>query len=123
MNVYAKADSINKAAEVGRVFTARSFDETVKENASKLSTAYFFMGFDKFNEGKNKKNNKAFTEAIAYFERAAKLNPDNGQNYLFMAYCHQYLNEKEGACKNYRQALKLDPNNANIKKNLSDLGC
>lgn len=123
MNVYAKADSINKAAEVGRVFTARSFDETVKENASKLSTAYFFMGFDKFNEGKNKKNNKAFTEAIAYFERAAKLNPDNGQNYLFMAYCHQYLNEKEGACKNYRQALKLDPSNANIKKNLSDLGC
>lgn len=42
---------------------------------------------------------------------------------LYLAVSHQGLNEKDPACKYYREVLKLNPANDTAKQNLSSLGC
>ncbi len=113
MNAYAKKDDFTKAGDVGRLMADRGMDET---NKKEVSTGYFFAGTAKFKA-------KDYKGAIAEYDRALKLNPENVQAYLYTAFSYQYQNDKESACKFYREALKYDPKNADIRKNMKAVGC
>lgn len=52
-----------------------------------------------------------------------ELNKENTNAYLFAAVAAQGLQDKDGACKNYNEVLKRDPNSEVAKKNKKALGC
>ena len=43
--------------------------------------------------------------------------------YLFMAIGYHGQNDKDNACKNYKETLKKNPNNPVAKRNVGSLGC
>ncbi len=49
--------------------------------------------------------------------------PDSEFGNLYKAIAHQGLNEKDDACRHYRQVLKINPNSKPAKDNMSNLGC
>lgn len=113
MNAYAKKDDFAKAGEVGRLMASRGMDKT---NPKEVSTGFFFAGTDRFKA-------KDYKGAIAEYDRALKMNPENVQAYLYTAFSYQYQSDKDNACKYYNQALKYDPKNADVRKNMKTIGC
>jgi len=113
MNAYAKKEEYAKAGEIGELMAERGMDKT---NPKEVATGYFFAGTEHFKA-------KEFKEAIADYDRAVKLNPEYAQAYLYTAFSYQYQNDKDNACRFYRQALKYDPKNADIRKNMKQVGC
>lgn len=113
MNAYAKKEDFIKAGEIGRQMAARGLDKT---NPKEVANGYFFAGTERFKA-------KDYKGAIAQYDKALKLNPEYTQAYLYTAFSYQYENDKDSACKNYRQALKYDPKNADIRKNMKQVGC
>jgi Tfp pilus assembly protein PilF len=85
-------------------------------NAKEVSQLYLLNGFDRFQA-------KDYAKAIEVLNKAVKLNPNNAQAYLVMAYSYQSQSDKENACKYYKATLKIDPNNADARKNMKALGC
>lgn len=113
MNAYAKKEEYVKAGDIGRQMAARGLDKT---NPKEVATGYFFAGTERFRA-------KDYKGAIAQYDKALKLNPEYTQAYLYTAFSYQYENDKDNACRNYRQALKFDPKNADIRKNMKQVGC
>jgi Tfp pilus assembly protein PilF len=113
MNAYAKKDNFAKAGEVGRLMASRGMD---KSNPKEVATGYFFAGTEKFKA-------KDYKGAIAEYDRAMKLNPESAQAYLYTAFSYQYQSDKDNACKYYNLALKYDPKNADVRKNMKTIGC
>jgi tetratricopeptide (TPR) repeat protein len=60
--------------------------------------------------------------AIRWLERAAALDPEDAQTWLWMGQGHQNAGRREEAAKCYRRALSLDPDNVGAKKGLEVLG-
>ncbi len=53
----------------------------------------------------------------------AEFDKGNEWQHLFMAISYQGLGEKDGACKEYRDVLKINPANKVAKDNIKALGC
>ncbi|MEP7219040.1 MAG: tetratricopeptide repeat protein [Bacteroidota bacterium] len=113
MNAFASQKQFGKAAAVGHLMADRGMDKT---DPKEVATGYFFGGTEKFQA-------KDFKGAIAEFERALKLNPENSQTYLYVAFAYQSLSDKDNACKYYKLTLKYDPKNAEARKNMKAVGC
>jgi tetratricopeptide (TPR) repeat protein len=112
-NAFAGQGKYDRVMEVVRTIEGRSL---AAGNAKEVSQLYLLMEFDAFKA-------KNYDRAIELGDRATKINPDNANAYLVMAYSYQSQNDKENACKYYRLALKADPNNADARKNMKALGC
>jgi len=110
---YSVLKQTSKAAEVARLLLKRKLDEKSPKDGA---MAYKILGKEKFDA-------KDYKSAIEYFEKAIKLVPDDSQNYLFVAYAYQLMNNKDNACKYYKLVLKYDPKNADAPKNMKAIGC
>jgi Tfp pilus assembly protein PilF len=60
---------------------------------------------------------------ISHTQRGLTIDDKNSILRLYMAIAYQGDGETAQACKWYREVLKVDPNNATAKKNLTALGC
>lgn len=72
-----------------------------KDEAEKLYDA----GYKKAMMGK-------WLEALAYYEKAIKIKPDDGWGYYFIAVTYDALGRYEEAVEAYKQAIRIDPNNS-----------
>lgn len=67
--------------------------------------------------------NKSYPELKKIAASWCELNPKSDIAYFWAGAACSQLNEKELACKNYTEAIKLNPNNENAKKYKKSLGC
>lgn len=72
---------------------------------------------------KNYLDAKDFTNTVKYAKQWAEFNPESENAYLFMAIGYHGQNDKDNACKNYKETLKKNPNNPVAKRNVGSLGC
>jgi Tfp pilus assembly protein PilF len=54
--------------------------------------------------------------ALSALEQARQLNPDAANTYSAMAACYQKMNKKSEAKQKVREALQIDPNNAEASR-------
>lgn len=67
---------------------------------------------------------KDYPEALKVAKSMADVNPTTGTaGWLRVAFSHQALQDKDGACKAYSEVLKRDPKNESALKNKKDLLC
>ncbi|MBU3742221.1 MAG: tetratricopeptide repeat protein [Candidatus Kapabacteria bacterium] len=67
--------------------------------------------------------NKDWTSIIASAKRVTELNAKSTAGWLYLGVGNQGEGNTADACKAYKEALKLDPNNKPAKENLKSLGC
>ncbi|MFN9301339.1 MAG: hypothetical protein ACK6BZ_05115 [Candidatus Kapaibacterium sp.] len=72
---------------------------------------------------KNYLDAKDFSNTVKYAKLWAEFNPESENAYLFMAIGYHGQNDKDNACKNYKETLKKNPNNPVAKRNVGSLGC
>ncbi|MBL0331800.1 MAG: tetratricopeptide repeat protein [Chlorobiota bacterium] len=113
ISCYSIQKQTSKASEIAKLLLKRKFDEKSPKDGA---MAYKILGKEKFDA-------KDYKPAIEFFDKAIKLVPDDAQNYLFVAYAYQLLNEKDNACKFYKLVLKYDPKNTDAPKNMKAIGC
>lgn len=66
---------------------------------------------------------KDWSGIIGTSKRLVTLNPKSLLGWIYLGVGHQGSSNKDEACKAYREALKIDPNNKTAKDNLKGLGC
>jgi tetratricopeptide (TPR) repeat protein len=93
-----------------------SKDTTVAENKAALAQSFSKLAGLVF-KLKQYKNLETVTV------RWTTLLPENEYAWLYRAISRQGQNDAPGACKNYRQVLKINPKNTVAKDNLKKLGC
>lgn len=59
------------------------------------------------------------TEAVGHLKAAISIHPTYTNPYLLLGNAYNYLQEYESSIQTYRQALQIDPNYAEAKKNLA----
>ena len=64
---------------------------------------------------------KEYETAIAAYDTILDVNPNFKLAYLYKAQCYKALGNKDAALENYKLALNLDPNNFQIKNEISSL--
>jgi len=62
-----------------------------------------------------------YESAVAYFEKAKKIEPKNGDSYGWLASTFQKSKEYAKAESNYQEAIKLSPNNLEFRLNYARL--
>jgi len=72
---------------------------------------------------KNFLDAKDFVNTVKYAKLWAEFNPESENAYLFLAIGYHGQNDKDNACKNYKETLKKNPNNPVAKRNVGSLGC
>lgn len=78
---------------------------------TKLSLAYYLVGIDDFNHSKYRETDVGLSKAIHY-------NPKVSEYYALRGRARYYLNAFYDAYRDFKRALKLDPNNAEIQQRL-----
>src|SRR5450755_2574949 len=66
---------------------------------------------------KDDDSNDSDSEAIASFERAIRVNPNNANAYLYRGIAYRSRGEYEQALSDFDRAIELDPNNAEAYNN------
>ena len=72
-----------------------------------------------YNRGNSKTDLGSYSEAIKDFTKSIALKPDYARAYFNRAIAKQHINDKAGACSDFRKAEKLGYSKAKeeIKKN------
>lgn len=103
---YSKLSNVPKALAM--------FDQCLKTNFHFLD-AYIEMGYLLYNE-------KQYKEALQVFTKLTQVSTSNADGYYWQAKCHEALNNKQEAIKQYKQALTIDANIQEAKAALTRLG-
>jgi tetratricopeptide (TPR) repeat protein len=100
----------------GREKTEDRKEKTGARNQKKERTGkeYYKKGQRYCKEGK-------YQEAIKEYDRAINSGYKKASIYANMGYCYHKLGKEISARRAYKKALKLEPNNKEIKKNLDKL--
>ncbi|REC61728.1 serine hydrolase [Chryseobacterium pennae] len=97
----------------------KSFDVLSKQEGSYFNTNLQFtlnsLGYDLLYSDKEVNN------AITIFEFATKEYPDNANSFDSLGEAYFVNKEYKKAILNYKKSLKLDPNNDNAKKHISEI--
>lgn len=88
--------------EKGNSLAAQKRFEEASEKDPKLAEAWFYKGSTLYNLDK-----KAFKQAISDLTMAIKLDSNYGEAYATRGQIKFYLNDKNGACEDWRKADKL----------------
>ena len=78
-------------------------------------------GVRHYKKGQRYCKERKYKEAIKKYKKAIKKGYKTAKVYANMGYCYHKLGKKIAAKKAYKKALKLDPSNKTIKKNLRRL--
>lgn len=107
-NAQAAHDILSKAIEMGK----RNSEKSKRD----IDQAYALRAANYLDEKDYPALKKMATEWITAF-------PDSEFGHLYKAIGHQGTNEKDDACREYKQVLKVNPNNKPAKQNMDALGC
>jgi tetratricopeptide (TPR) repeat protein len=66
---------------------------------------------------------KEFASVIKYAKEWSDINKNSATPYVYLGFAYQSQNDSQNACKNYNEALKLDPSNVAASKNKKALLC
>lgn len=111
-----KGDEAKARELYGQVITAGTAEGARKEDISAAISAMLKLnGLDA--------SAKAWAPIVERSAAGLKLDAQNKWLMLYSAIGYQGLGNKEAACKQYRELLKIDPANESAKKNLNALGC
>ena len=72
------------------------------------------------NNGIEKGKTKKFEEAIMYFDKAIRLNPNNSRAYNNRGIAKSELKKYMGALMDFDEAIRLNPNNSNARTNMEN---
>ncbi len=111
-----KGDEAKARELYGQVITAGTAEGARKEDVSAAISAMLKLnGLDA--------TAKAWAPIVERCAAGLKLDAQNKWLMLYSAIGYQGLGNKEAACRQYRELLKIDPANESAKKNLNALGC
>lgn len=72
----------------------------------------YIFDCDNFNKGRKLYLGKNFRDAITYFEKVLKQEPDNQNALYYLAYCHQQINDYAKAYQYYAQIINSNTKTA-----------
>jgi tetratricopeptide (TPR) repeat protein len=114
LNAYGAKKDFARGADVARLMEERDFQVS---HPRWIATAWYFAGIAQFQA-------KKFKEAVPLFERGVKADPSFTENYLYIAFSYQSINDKDNACKYYNQVIRMGGENVKIARdNMKSLGC
>ncbi len=120
----------------GRVMLSNSFVALKMMDSSKKTLLEAYE-IGKQNPGTNKRDienvigelcriyldAKDYTNLLKYSKSWSEINAESTTAYIYTAVAYQGMQDKENACKNYREVLKRDKENKVAKQNMKALGC
>ena len=112
-NLAIKAQILNKMGDTAAY-------ATIMDEASGLANANQLNAL-----GYQMLGSKDYTRALTYFEKAAKLDPNNPNVYDSLGECYKTMGDKKNAIKYFKKSLAMNPPpnvKANSEKHLKDLG-
>lgn len=107
-NAQAAHDILNKGIDIGKRAT--------EKNKREIDQAYALRAANYMDEKDYTALKKMASEWVTIF-------PESEFGHLYKAIGHQGSNEKDDACREYKQVLKANPNNKPAKQNMDALGC
>ena len=73
-----------------------------------------------YEQGRDRVEGERYEEALSYFQKVAKVTPQNAELNYYMADCHRLLGQYEKAIEAYSAAIKIRPHYANAYWGLGD---
>ena len=65
--------------------------------------------YEYFNAARSKYEKKQYSEALTYFKKAAKINPDDNGTYYYLSSCYSYLGRCNDAKEMFEKARQSEP--------------
>jgi len=98
---------------VGNLESITMFQKAIEINPASHKS-YFYIGMHLYEQDRYK-------EALMFAKQALVINPNRAKYHVLVGSCHQVLGSIELAIKEYKEALRLEPNRNDAKTNLEKL--